>query len=369
MMAAVNGSGPGDGYYNKSGNWSGRMLGRNGSMMGPRGAMMSNLSKEFREERKDLREERMGDIKRLRNISKDMIADAIARLKDDRDKLKQLHDEEQTQRQALLDAKVSFNATCGKNNATNATDDCKRAREQVKEKSGEFLGNSVEQMLRIIGKTKTRVMTDPHISNATSVTIVAQLDAEADMITADQATISGLINTSNSSNATKAAVQKLRQDWEQARVTIRLSEGLLNHVRFAEFLDKLDIMSHRLHEASAELKSEGKDTTQLDSDLAKFDSQINASATAYAGTRDSYVSAMVNAKTEADANQLIKTTRDQLNAANDDLKQARDDLKQVVNDIRVLNGAKLAEVAKKVNADVKENATTVNDGDDGGDDA
>jgi hypothetical protein len=116
-------------------------------------------------------------------------------------------------------------------------------------------------------------------------------------------------------------------------------------------------MQDRLKAARDKLAGEGKDVTQLDADLSSFGGKIDAAAASYAEVKSSYVSAMANATTEAQANDLLKSTKDKLKATQDGLKNARDDLRAILKDIKSLDSSLLPEIAKGVSADAQANSS------------
>jgi chromosome segregation ATPase len=211
-------------------------------------------------------------------------------------------------------------------------------------------------MTRIIDTLKSRVEAHPNIDDDTAADVVAELDADKAAILAAQAKIEALGNSSDV-NATKAAAAELRAAWMDARVTIRLTEGLLRTARFEEFLNHLERMETRLKAARDELAGAGKDVTQLDADLATFGAKIDAAATSYAEVKSSYVSAMAEADTEAEANELLKTTKEKIDATHEALKGARADLRAILKDIKSLDGGKLSQIAEAVSADAAASAT------------
>jgi hypothetical protein len=286
-------------------------------------------------------------LKQARNVSRAHIEAAIERIKEKKEHLKELQDEYKGKRDDVKKSRDEAQEAC--KTRRNATE-CKEARERFNENSKQFVGNAADQMLVIITTMKERVQTNPHIDNATATKITAQLDARASAIIAAQAKL-------NTSNDTQAAAQELRTTWQQARVTIRLSEGLLVHARFQEFIDKLTNMETKLSEASAELKANGTNTTQLDADIAAFGAKLDAGAQSYISARDAYIDAMATVNTEAEANTLVKTTQEQLRAAEKEVKDARTELRAVIKDLRALDASKLNVVAAEVSAHAKAKAT------------
>lgn len=307
---------------------------------------------EFKERSQNLREA----IKQTREVAREEMKNALEQIKEDRERLKELQREYKGKRDDVKQSREDYARACkGKVNTT----ECREAREEFKDDSKQFVGNAADQMLTVIATMKTRVTTNANIDNETAAKIVAQLDARAAAITAAQAKV----NASTDLNSTQAAAAELRTTWQEARVTIRLTEGLLAHARFQAFLDRLNSMDEKLINASAELKAEGKNTTQLDADLAAFGTQIDVATASYVSARDSYIDAMASADTEAEANTLLKATKEQLKTAQDDLKAARTSLRAVIKDFAALSPEKLASVAAQVSLENK-NKENVEDSED-----
>jgi len=320
----------------------------------------TQLREEMRTQSKDQLQRLQDQIKQRRDEMKDEIVKFKALIKTTQDRMKALQDEYKDRRDAWTDAKKNLTDACKGNNSTQ----CRDARERFNDVGKRFIGNAADQMLTQIANVKTRIQTSVYLDNATISSVVSQLDAQTAIITADKQVVDALQNSSDV-NATKQAATKLRDDWQGAQVTLRLSRELLTHTQFQRFLDQLTTMSQRFHEASNTLSGQGKDVTQLNKDIASFDAKLNTSVTAFASAKSSYVSAMGTVKTDADASSLIKSTNDQLKAARDDLQSARDDLRNIIKDISALNGAVLKDVAAKVQADEKADAETDVDNDGG----
>jgi hypothetical protein len=288
-----------------------------------------------KERRAELREDRHSALLEIRS-----------QIKADHERIVELRKEYKTEREEFMNARGNLKEECD----DTASEDCREARKELNNEARDFMGNAAEQMLRIIESMKTRVESNEHIDAETAAGVVTQLEVRAAAIEAAQAKIDALGNSTNVT-ATKEAAAELRTAWQEARVTIRLSEGLIAHARFQEFLDQLTSMETRFEEARDQLEADGKDVTQLDADLAAFSAKIDAATETYESARDSYIEAMATADTEAEANVLLRSTRAQLKDARSDLEDARQDLRAVIKDIRGLDTGLLKETAAKVKTD------------------
>jgi hypothetical protein len=289
---------------------------------------------QVKERREDLREDR-----------KEFMEQARERVKEERKELDELRGKYSERRDGFIEAREKLKDDC----ESPRSDECKTARQELNVEAKGFMGNAAEQMLRIIETLKVRVEANTAIGDETAADVIAQLDTRALAIEQAQAKIDAINGTDI--NTTKQAADELRTAWSEARVSIRLAEGLLTHAKFQDFLDQLERMETRFTEARDRLAAEGKDVTQLDADIAAFSAKIDVATESYVSARDSYVSAMATAKTEADANALLKSTRDQLKASHEDVKEARDDLREIIKDIRALSPEVFVETAVKLKED------------------
>lgn len=330
-------------------NWTGNFTGNRSQLREELQVRAKEIRTAINDKMKQLHEE----VKLRRDELKADVAQFKAKIKETQDRMKELQANYTAERDGWNQAKKNLSDSCKGTNSTA----CKDAREQFNDEGKRFIGNAAEQMLTQISDVKTRIQTSIYLDNATVNAVVAQLDAKTTIITLDKQAVDALQNSSDV-NATKTAATQLRDDWQGAQVTLRLSRGLLTHVQFQNFIDHLTTMSTRFTEARDTLAGQGKNVTQLDIDLASFNAKLGTAATAFTSAKTSYVSAMATVKTDADASSLIKSTNDQLKAARDDVQSARDDLRAIIKDIKDQNVAVLNDVAAKIQSDEKANAAT-----------
>jgi len=295
---------------------------------------------ELEQQRKELRENRRAFVERVKQ-----------EIEDHKERMKELQEEMKEKREDFKQSRDDLRVKC----KTSGSEECKLAKAELNTDAADFMGNAAEQMLRRIATTKERVLGNQQLDNVTAAKIITKLDAHTAAITNAQNTIEGLGNNSDI-NATKAAAEALRTSWTEAKVTIRLTDGLLVHTRFDAFLDHLDRMELRLQNASTQLNGQGKDTAELDLAISAFGAKIDATRTSYNEVVASYISVMETATTEAQANELLKESREKLKTLRDDLQDAREDLRKAIAQIRLLSKEILADVVAQVAADAQANA-------------
>jgi hypothetical protein len=311
-----------------------------------------NMSvRDFQEHRKsvlaDLKERREA----FREDRKAAFEEIKAKLKLEIERIKELRDDYKEHKESFDEAKKEAKESC----SNSRSEECKKAHEELNAEAKLFMGGASEQMLRILANLETKVEANTNIGNETAADVIAKLQVHKVAIETAQAKIQNLTNSTDV-NATKAAAAELKVAWQEARVTVRLTEGLLVNARFQEYLNQLDRMQTRFGEARDTLDENGKNVTKLDADLAAFDAKVNAAQTSYAQVQDSYLEAMASAKTEAEANTLLKSTRDQIKETRDQLQDAKQDLRAIIGDIRDLDASLLADISGKVAADAEANA-------------
>ncbi len=295
---------------------------------------------DFKQRREQVREEFKGKIEQLREQVKQSIEDA-----------KNLRDQFKEERKNLEGKRDDFKKECAKDNSTgNSSETCKRAKEDLQQGRKDVLGNAAEQVLKALSVTKTRVETNPNLDNATAASILAELSKRQVSVTDAQAKVTALTNQSTV-NETKAAAEALKTATQEARVTLKLAHGALVNADFQKFLNHFTTMSEKFKEQSTKLHAAGKDTTKLDAAIVSFDAKIASVTTSFNQAKASFVTAMQTAKTEADAEAILKAEREQLEAARKDAQGARDDLKNIVKELRALDANAVSEVAKAMSAE------------------
>lgn len=277
-----------------------------------------------------------------REIAQEVVLQSRERIREHHGRLAELRLEHKGARDGFVNARAEFKVKC----EDRQSEECRKAQADLVSEAKGYMGNSAEQILRILEEAKARISADAHIDAQTAANMTAQLDARARAVAAAQAKIEALNGTDM--NATKAAAEELRTAWMQARTTINLAHGLLANARFQAFLVQLDTMERRLTQARDELAAQGKDVAALNASLSAFSAHVDASAAAYAQARDSYIDAMGQATTPSAAQELLKQTREQLKEAKDGAGEAREDLREIVREIRALDATVLTAVAADV---------------------
>jgi|GEM_PF-4028390 len=282
------------------------------------------------------------------------------------EEMKELRGQYKDERKSFLEARDEYKQVC----KSLESDDCKEAKEKLAGEGKHFMGNAAEQMLNIIERMKTRIENHPEVSDEVAADVISQLDARAVAITAAKEDIDALTNTSTV-NETKAAADALRGAWSEAKVTVKLSEGVITLARHQEFMDHLVRMESRFKEARDKLAAAGEDVTALNAEIAKFSEKLATAKTAYDAAMTDYVTAMDSVTTEKDANTLLKSTKETLGDIKDDLDNAKDDVRAIVKELKDIDPKTLETLAAQVAQDSADNATVETDdsGDDSDDDS
>lgn len=312
--------------------------------------VMRERFKEFKDLSVEDRKAFIGEFKnrreQIREDFKTTLEQVREQYKADKERIKELREQYKDERKGFIDARDDLREQCKRD----ASAECKKARGKLAEEGKGFMGNSAEQMLRIIGTMKTRVQTNANIDDTTAASIVLQLDERAAAIEDAKEAIDALTNESTV-NETKAAAESLRTAWKEARVTIRLTEGLIVHAKFQEFINHLNAMDVRFKEASDALAADGKDVAELNAAIDGFEAEIDSITASYQQAKDSYLDAMDTVKTEAEANALLKSTHEQLKAVREDAGDVRDSLRNVLTELRGLDVERLKIVARSISDD------------------
>jgi uncharacterized coiled-coil DUF342 family protein len=297
---------------------------------------------EFKEQREELRDRIKETRREFKENRKEFMAEIKERVKENHDRIQELRKTYQEKRESFKEAREALK-DCKNTTA------CKEAAEELHTEAKIFTGNGAEQMINIINVLKTRIE-GSSLDDEMSADVTAQLNVHAENIADAQAAI----NTSSDVNATKEAIAELRAAWENARVTIRLSERLLAMSKFDRFLEHMDKLEGRFVNISTQLKAEGKNTTALDAAIASFKAKVDVAESSYNTSLSTYVETMATADTMDDAKALVKTSEDDMKKIREELKEARTDLRTIMQEIGKLKAEALADVAAEVSAEVTE---------------
>ncbi len=212
----------------------------------------------------------------------------------------------------------------------NATEEQKnKFKEQLQEKSGEFLTNEISAMIKYLEAMKNKASGVRGVSASDRVQIIAELDAQIKWLQDESAKIS-----SATQEQLKTIHQEIKDRWTNIRVTSRRVLGELFVARIKYAINKGEAMAVEFEKKINELGQQGSDVTKLNELLKNYRDKISLAEDKYTAAKAKFqaISSKDNAVSLFQEGQkLIKDANQYVKQANQDLKQIVTKLKQFVN--------------------------------------
>ncbi len=292
--------------------------------------------------------ERRTEIKERFEEKRDEIE---TRIETRRARIEDLKEDLKERRLAFLDARSGVRSAC-KDDDSQA---CIDAKAELSLDGSNFLGNAATRIVAHLENLKDRLEANQHVDDDAAAEVIAQLDISIEDIKELQTQIDA--SDEKDLNTTKELAADLRAAWKVAHVRIKLAEGLLRIGRFGEFLDHVNAMEDRFTAARDKLKADGKDVTELDTQLATFRTHIETAADISVDTQTEYVDGIGDVTNESDANARIRIANSGLESARKELAAARENVRAIVRLIRASDELVFADVTAAISADAKASAS------------
>jgi hypothetical protein len=227
--------------------------------------------------------------------------------------------------------KAFENAQTKFKNSTAATSTKSQLKEQFYQKAGQYLTKEISVMIKYLEAMKNKVTNMQKMDDGDRSSILSKINENIAWLQQEQSKIDGA-----SADQLKTISQEVRSRWANIRVASRMLTGQVLASRIKFLIGKAEAMGTKLEAKIQELKQAGKDTAQLETLLADFDSKL-------ASAKDSYNQAKAKFQAITGKDNVVQFYQDGKNLVqkgNQYLKQAYQDLVQMVRRIKQLEPPK-----------------------------
>ncbi len=321
-------------------------------------ALIANLSEKDAERLDDIkerREQKMGDLREMTKLGlfkkfddkKEFKARVLSNIK-----IRAANED-------FLEAKANFSASkkkfdeqkkelqsikkelkeCSKSDS----EECKKVNAQAKVHASAGLESAALAMISNLQKIKAKVNESEDLTENESAEIIAKLDAKITAIESVKIKIDAL-NENSTSEEIRALAKELKTTWKSAENEAKKHAGRIVSSKIGGIVVRLKHLEIKLERTLEKAAEQGKNTSEVESLVAEFNSKLELSKEKHKASVDAYL----EAKTQEDfkkASDLLKESQNALNEAHQKLKEIFKELK----DLRV-------EVESEAEADIEAEA-------------
>ena len=201
--------------------------------------------------------------------------------------------------------------------------------ENAIDKLKSFLLRSDQAMVEYLENVKLNVNSNENLPAEKKADITSKIDEDISWLKAKQSEINGATTRLELLRIGK----DIRDKWEDIKPRHKLISGLFLSYRLTGLLNKADVISQRIQAIIDDLKTQGKDTSQLERLLLDFNSKIEDAQQA----RQNAISTFQNIDDTTNAEDRAKKGKVYLEQAQRDLRDAHDDLKQILKILKQYN--------------------------------
>ncbi len=267
------------------------------------------------------------------NVAKEK--DAGARLKYQSDKQKYLKevDAYKTARQQVINIREKYRKFQNVENKS-----------AYEEAAKTFLEKAIDTLVSKLEALKNRVANRSGISETERTNMLAELDQDINWLEEKK---SGIADAS--SEQIKETAREMRQYWTNHRVRVKKVIAQIWGARIDFMIEKFENSSAELEEKIAELKANGKDTSQIEVWLNDFKQKINTAKAKREQAKLKYQAI----SSAADANQLFKEAHQFVKEAHTSLQDAHKDLVKILKKMREMNLKNFATSTEETNKETE----------------
>ncbi len=217
-------------------------------------------------------------------------------------------------RQELLNAKTKYQQLKNVEN-----------KEAVEDAARNFLEKAVNSLIKRLETIKNWVANRRIISESEKQTIIAEIDQDIVWL---QERLPGIQTAS--AEGIKEEAKEIREYWKNHRVRVKRIIGQIEAARINFLLTKVESFSAKVGEKIQELKAAGKDTSQLETRLADFNSKLALAREKYEAAKAKFqaISSL------ADVQQLFREGHQFIVQANQYIRQAHAQLVKIVAEMK-----------------------------------
>ncbi|MFH0797828.1 MAG: hypothetical protein V1906_00290 [Candidatus Woesearchaeota archaeon] len=312
---------------------------------------MLGLNKEFREKFKEKAKEyrafKENHGKRM-EIAKEKLEKAKEKFAMAKEKYNKAKENLEKSKNKFEDAKNLYKV-CN----TNATsEECVKAKEDIKESWREKLLNTADIMVEHFQKMKSKVESNDRLTEEEQNKTLAWIDAkitEANAIKLE-------IQNAKTKDELMTAAKKLQDLWAKSKVKAKGYAGRVVTDKFAGILQQSKQLEVKLDRVLEKMEANGKNVTEVNGLVDKFHAEIADAETHFKAAKAKF-QGMENA-TESDVHSDYETLKGEAHAeiteAKKSLDSARDTLRQILEKVKAENGTE--ELASTTDEEVEDDA-------------
>ncbi len=199
-------------------------------------------------------------------------------------------------------------------------------REEALEKAKNALTKACDSMINYLEALKNKASGIKKIAQEERTEIISQLDTEISWVNSKKDEINNITNRED----LVSFVKEIRAHWKDIRVMAKRVTGQILNAKITYLIDRFQKTANKVSQKITELKSQGKDTTEIEKLLEDFNSKIALAKEKH----DAAAAKFIEIKTFADANKFFKEGMSLVREARKYLKNAHVDLVKMVKEIK-----------------------------------
>ncbi len=279
-------------------------------------------------ERKEALQARLEE--RREDMTKSRIEQAEERYEETRVRYAEARQQYQEVKKKVQQARQRF-AGC----ADDASAECQRVNEEMREHGKPFLLRSADLVLEALERTRMRIEASEEMDTATKADLLTRLADKRAEIEDARAVIEELDEEATPEEIREAA-KTIREAWQESRYVLLLGAGHVVNAQLGNIIHRTERLSERIHRTRDRLASQGKEVAALDEQLDIFDQKLGLANQEWQTAVDLYTDA---APGQMDA--VAKEARQHVQRAKELLAEVRDALRTIVNEIKRQEGSEL----------------------------
>lgn len=266
---------------------------------------------------------------RLREIASEKLETARQRYAEAKQKYATAKQRYMDAKQNIEQKKARFNECEG-----NSTAECVQVRKEVKANTKALLSNAAGRIISMLEKLKEKIAMSEDFSEDDAAEKIAEIESQIDAINDAQEAVDGLTNES-SAEEIRDAVSQLREAWADAKDALKLNAGVVVNKKIGGIVLKSQKLSERLELALQKLSEEGYDTSEIEEDVAEFNSKIESAREHHNEAMEKYRQAR---STRQNVSAFMQESNTHMRAAQKDLQEAHAILVRVLRQIKSAQG-------------------------------
>ena len=210
-------------------------------------------------------------------------------------------------------------------NATNATDECRKVSNESFESAKDYLLNAVERAINALEKIKARVNSSEFLSEEEASNILVELNAEEANISA----IKSQIENAGTREELRNAALSLKSEWENIREIHRTMQLRLALSHFGGIIVKSKNLEVKLNNVLEKLVIENKSVEGIEPLIIRFNEDINDTKENFNSAHE-ILSAALASNSKEERKEMLEKAHSYMQKSKKSLKAAAETLKEIL---------------------------------------